>query len=58
MILYDPAKILQSHTRADIQKRQETVHLKPHVHPSVHGGSVYSSQDMETTQMPISGQLV
>lgn len=52
MILYDPAKILQSHTRADIQKRRNSPSLKPHVHPSVHGGSVYSSQDMKPPKCP------
>lgn len=51
MILYDRAKILQSHTRADIQKRQK---LSIWNHTC---GSIHSSQDMETAQMPISAQL-
>ena len=44
--------IQQSHSWAYIQK-DENSNLKRYMHPSVHSSTIYNSQDMEETQVPI-----
>ena len=39
-------------------EKMKTVIQKDTVHPSVHSSTIYKSQDMETTQMPIKRRLV
>ena len=49
--------IRQSHSWVYIQKKQNS-NLKRYMHPNVHSSIVYSSQDMETIQVPIDRLLV
>ena len=46
--------ILQFHSWAYIQTNYN---LKRYIHPTVHGSSVYNSQDMEATQVSINGWI-
>ena len=45
--------IQQSPSRVCIQKREKLFNLKIYLHSNVHSSTIYNSQDMETTQVPI-----
>ena len=49
---YDPAIPL-----LDIYPEKAKTNLRRYVHPGVHSSTIYNSQDMETTQVPINRQM-
>ena len=38
-------------------EKMKALNLKRYVHPNVHSSTVYNSQDIETTQVPINRRL-
>ena len=51
---YDPAILLLG---IHPEKKNENTNLKGYMHPNVHRSTIYSSQDMEATQVPINRWL-
>ena len=41
------------HSWVHIWKKYENSNSKRYMHPNVHSSTIYNSQDMETTQVPI-----
>ena len=46
-------RVTNNPTPGHISGKEEDSSLKRYLHPSFHSSTVYNSQDMETTQVPI-----
>ena len=49
--------IQQFHSWVSHLRKSENSILKMYMHPNVHSSTIYNSQDMKTTQVPINKHL-